>query len=470
MIIRVHARGALVVAAIRRAYAARAVTDPAPQLVAAWAGSGELADLEPAPRPGGYDTTRLAALLAEPMRAGATTPTRPVWRCTLELDPTERRLTHQEWAAAVRDLLDEAGLAPHGDRNAVRWIAIAHGHARVDVVATLVRQDGRTEPASDDRHRCAHATRNLEHRLGLATPPPGPDTTTPGTPRAAATRRAAPPSARERLRRQVRSAAVVATDEDDFVHRLRAAGLRVRLRRSRADNSVTGYAVSRPALPGRDHPPWFGGGQLAPDLTLTHLRARWAQTPRPSETSTPTTAEQRQHLWQETADAITNAADDLARPAQPLSAQAAHAVADILTATAITVPQPQAHRLAHAAELLHRAIGGRRETPLPAVDARAVHLRSLARLVGLMGQLSSDRTGAVALQLVYLLAGFADNLAALRQSQQRRSQAAAASTAAARLHASAGRHGRPPATPAPDQPLPVAPLRSARPSARSRSR
>ncbi|WP_141722561.1 hypothetical protein [Micromonospora aurantiaca (nom. illeg.)] len=87
MIIRVHARGTLVVAAIRRAYAARAVTDPAPQLVAAWAGSGELADLEPAPRPGGYDTTRLAALLAEPMRAGATTPTRPVWRCTLELDP-----------------------------------------------------------------------------------------------------------------------------------------------------------------------------------------------------------------------------------------------------------------------------------------------------------------------------------------------------------------------------------------------
>ncbi|NIL64932.1 relaxase, partial [Salinispora arenicola] len=141
MIIRVHARGTLVGAAIRRAYAARAVTDPAPQLVAAWAGSGELADLEPAPRPGGYDTTRLAALLAEPMRAGATTPTRPVWRCTLELDPTERRLTHQEWAAAVRDLLDEAGLAPHGDRNAVRWIAIAHGHARSTSFATLVRQD-----------------------------------------------------------------------------------------------------------------------------------------------------------------------------------------------------------------------------------------------------------------------------------------------------------------------------------------
>ncbi|MBX7268956.1 hypothetical protein KIF24_24935 [Micromonospora sp. Llam7] len=193
MITQVHARGTLVSAAIRRAYAARDVTDPAPQLVAAWDGSGELADLEPAPRPGGYDTARLATLLAAPMREGANPPPRPVWRCTLELDPTERRLTQKEWAAAVRDLLDEAGLAPHGDRNGVRWIAVAHGHTRVDIVATLVHQDGRTEPASDDRHRCAHATRNLERRLGLTPPPPEPGATVPGTPHAAPTRRSTPP-------------------------------------------------------------------------------------------------------------------------------------------------------------------------------------------------------------------------------------------------------------------------------------
>jgi hypothetical protein len=469
MITRVHARGTLVGAAIRRAYAARDVTDPAPQLVAAWDGSGELADLEPAPRPGGYDTAHLATMLAEPMRAGAAAPARPVWRCTLELDPTERRLTHQEWAAAVRDLLDEAGLAPHGDRNAVRWIAVAHGHARVDIVATLVRQDGRTEPASDDRHRCAYAIRSIERRLGLAPRPPEPGATTPGTPHAAPTRRTTPPSARDRLRRQVRAAAVVATDEDDFVHRLRAAGLRVRLRRSRADNSVSGYAVSHPAPPGSDQPRWFGGGQLAPDLTLTHLRVRWAQAPRPSE-STPTTREQREHLWQETADAVTSATNDLTQPSQPLSAQAAHAVADVLTAIATAVPEPQAQRLADAAELLRRAIGERRRTPPSAPDARAAHLRSLARLVGLMGQLSNDRNGTAAVQLVYLLAGFADNLATLREAQQRRSQAAAASKAAAHLHSTAATHRRPTAAPASGQPLPVAPLPPTAQPTRSRSR
>ena len=88
MITQLHARGTLVGAAVRRAYAARDVADPAPHLVAAWDGSGELADLEAPVRPGGYDTGRLAALLAEPLTADANpTPSRPVWRCTLELEP-----------------------------------------------------------------------------------------------------------------------------------------------------------------------------------------------------------------------------------------------------------------------------------------------------------------------------------------------------------------------------------------------
>ena len=46
MITQMHARGTLVAAAIRRAYAARDVADPAPQLIAAWDGSGELSDLD----------------------------------------------------------------------------------------------------------------------------------------------------------------------------------------------------------------------------------------------------------------------------------------------------------------------------------------------------------------------------------------------------------------------------------------
>ncbi|MFK3984502.1 hypothetical protein ACI2K4_29525 [Micromonospora sp. NPDC050397] len=470
MITQVHARGTFVGAAIRRAYAARDVTDLVPQLIAAWEGSGELSDLEATARPGGYDTGRLATMLAEPLRDVNTPPPRPVWRCTLELDPAERRLTTGEWAAAVRDLLDEAGLAPHGDRHGVRWIAVAHGDARIDIVATLVRQDGRTEPARDGRRRCVNATRNLERRFGLAPPPPEPGSTPPSTPHAAPTPRSTPPSVRERLRRQVRAAAIVASDEDDFLHRLRAAGLRVRLRRSRADNSVTGYAVSHPTSAGSDQQPWFGGGQLAPELSLPHLRGRWAQTPRTPETPVPTTPEQDQRLWQQAGDAVANATNDLTRSPEPLSAQSAHAVADLLTTTAAAFPEPRAQRLTDAAELLHRAIGGRHRARPPAPDARAIRLRSLARLVGLMGYLSNDRKSAAAVQLLYLLAGFADNLATLRQAQQRRAQAAAASTAAAYLHATARDHRRPPVPPAPPRPSPVTPPKTSRQPTRSRSR
>lgn len=78
-----------------------------------------------------------------------------------------------------------------------------------------------------------------------------------------------PPSVRSRLRRQVRVAAIVATDEDDFLARLHAAGFRVRLRPGHTGGRRSGYGVSRPA--GED-PTWCGGGQLAPELSLSRSR------------------------------------------------------------------------------------------------------------------------------------------------------------------------------------------------------
>ncbi|MEJ3743163.1 hypothetical protein WEI85_07740 [Actinomycetes bacterium KLBMP 9797] len=452
-----HQRGALVGVAVRRAYAPRDVSDPTPQLIAAWDGSGELADLDAPARPGGHDTARLITLLAEPLTSQASPPsTRPVWRCTLELEAGERRLSEREWGDAVRELLHEAGLAPRGDHNAVRWIAVAHGGSRVDIVATLVRQDGRIEPARDDRRRCVDATHALERRLRLRPAPPTPATTPPVPPHAPPSRRTTPPSTRDRLRRQVRAAAIVATDEDDFFARLRGAGLRVRLRPGHADDRPSGYAVSHPASPGGGQPVWFGGGQLAPELSLPHLRNRWARTPRTHDEDVPASAGQRQRVWQQASDAVSTESNGIADHAEPVAAERIHAVADILTAAASALPDPPAHLVFDAAELLHRAIGRSRPTFAP--DARAVHLRSLARLVGLMGQLSDDRDFAAALHLVYLIAGFADSLATVRQAQQQRSHAAAAYTAAAHLHAAS--RPRPPnrAATAPTAGTPPAPV------------
>jgi hypothetical protein len=301
-------------------------------------------------------------------------------------------------------------------------------------------------------------------RLRLRTAGSAPDTS-----HAPSIRWTAPPSARDRLRRQVRTAAIVATDEDDFFARLHDAGLRVRLRPGRADRRPSGYAVSQPAPPDGEQPIWFGGGRLATELSLPHLRNRWTRTPRAHDADATASAGQRRRVWAQAADAVRTESSDIADHADvavPLAAERVYAVVDILTATASALPDPHAHLLFNAADLLHRAAGGRPSTFAP--DARAAHLRSMARLIGLMGQLSDDQDAAAALHLVYLIAGFADSLATFRQTRQQRSHAAAAYTAATHLHASRTR----PLTrtaPAPTRataPGPVAPW----PHTRGRSR
>ncbi len=59
------------------------------------------------------------------------------------------------------------GLAPDGDLRAVRWLGIRHGDDHVHLVATLVRQDGRTVWGGNDYRLAQAAARELEHRYGL---------------------------------------------------------------------------------------------------------------------------------------------------------------------------------------------------------------------------------------------------------------------------------------------------------------
>ena len=75
------------------------------------------------------------------------------------------------------------------------------------------------------------------------------------------------------------TAAAAASTEQEFFTRLRQAGVLVRLRHSVTNpGEVTGYAVGLPQHAARDGGViWYGGGKLAPDLTLPKLRARWAR-------------------------------------------------------------------------------------------------------------------------------------------------------------------------------------------------
>jgi hypothetical protein len=86
---------------------------------------------------------------------------------------------------------------------------------------------------------------------------------------------------REVLRARVRVALAGSDGWEEFTERLRVSGVQVRDRYSTVNPGwLTGYAVALLPSSAGDRAQgmtWFGGGKLAPDLSLPQLRARWDQ-------------------------------------------------------------------------------------------------------------------------------------------------------------------------------------------------
>ncbi len=161
----------------------------------------------------------------------------------------------------------------------MRWIGIRHAERHIHIVATRVRQDRRTAWTHGDYRRVQAACRNLEQHYGLhqvgIQPAAGRHPTPAELNKASRQHRDEVP--RDRLRRLVGAVGAAASHEQDFLDRLRAAGLLVRPRTSTTHpTQLTGYAVALPD----DHNAagdtiWYSGTSLAVDLTLPKLRRSW---------------------------------------------------------------------------------------------------------------------------------------------------------------------------------------------------
>ena len=133
----------------------------------------------------------------------------------------------------------------------------------------------------NDFFRVREACRDAERRLGLRATAPA-DRTAAKQPSRAETeqalRRGWDEAPRVSLRREVCAAAAGAGSEREFFARLEHARVLVRKRCSTINpDEVTGYAVGLADHTTKDGGiVWYGGGKLAPDLTLPKLRARWA--------------------------------------------------------------------------------------------------------------------------------------------------------------------------------------------------
>lgn len=263
-----------------------------PHVVAAWC--GDPAHLEPAGTgTSGRRVYRLAQILEVPIAlAYGKVPDDAVWHCVLRAAPGDPDMGPSAWQAITAELMHRIGLSEYGEEDkGVRWVAVHHGDNHVHIVAVLARMDGRPVRLHGDWYRIAEAMAWAEKTYGL-TP------VARGGPRGTAERRATraetekasreyekagrtgqPVPTRTRLRRLVEQAAACARTETEFFNGLAARGVAVRFRYSTLQPAdVTGYAVGlRSDTTGANNGPvWFGGGKLAPDLTLPRLRTRWS--------------------------------------------------------------------------------------------------------------------------------------------------------------------------------------------------
>jgi hypothetical protein len=447
------------------------------------AGYDHPAVLEPARGASGRaEVSRLAALLDAPVRAaGVGKDAKPVYHLAISAAPADRTLSDDEWADIAAPYLHRIGLAKQGDSEAVRWVAVRHADNHIHVVATLVRQDGRRVFPHHDFYRARQASLAVERQYRLTSTSPVERTADPETTRGERRKhldtvrariedgRSVPAAPdREVLRASVRVALAGSQGWEELAERLRGAGVMVRERYSTLHpGQLTGYAVALPLggpeTSSRDQLIWFGGGKLAPDLSLPQLQARWhagggnaaiaasghahdraGRSGKPPDRGDwqagPGLSDlERRRLWSSAQDAVRQAAEQIrhastpgAGPAEQAGAQAAAtATSELLHAVSRILEGRHGGPLRSAADAYDRAARDLHRRTVP-TTARGRATRSAA------GALLSARLvrRAETRQLLALLAHLtapSESLARLRETQGRAAQAQAARRAAEQL-------------------------------------
>ncbi|GGV40173.1 hypothetical protein GCM10010182_75870 [Actinomadura cremea] len=409
------------------------------------------AALEAGRQPDGrYDLRALTDVLRSPLETlRRSPPGKPVWQCSLRTAPADRVLSDDEWAEAAEELMHQTGIAPRGDPDACRWIAVRHADDHVHVVAMLAREDGRRPDVTRDYLKARKACRVLEERWGLHRTAPADRTAAP-RPTRPELERARRTGAREptrcALRRRVAAVAASAGGEEAFFAGLRERGLLVRLRFSvRTPGEITGFAVADPSYTNAEKAPiYFSGGKLAADLTLPKLRLRWggasADVPSAHRTARMRRSvvgfDERNQAYREAARAAATAARHMRQTNDPrVRADIAASACDVLHVAADITGNRE---LAEVADVYARAAREPFGRP-PVATQPGNGLRAAARLVAAVNIGIGDRRDRrrdLTVELLFLVANLLDvmdQLAAHREAQGRAAQAEAARRASERL-------------------------------------
>jgi hypothetical protein len=204
-------------------------------------------------------------------------PAQHVWHCSVRAAPGDRTLTDDEWGDIARRVIAATGIDP-GDGAGCRWAAVRHADDHIHLIATLVREDGRSPRDYRSGQRAQTECRLIEAEYGLQQLNPG-DGTAAQRPTSAerhkTNRQNRDRTPREELRETVRRAAAGAASEAEFFDRLGDAGLLIR-RRVAPSGDLLGYTVALPDdRNSNGEPVFYSGSKLAPDLSLPRIRERF---------------------------------------------------------------------------------------------------------------------------------------------------------------------------------------------------
>ncbi|MHC0433832.1 relaxase family protein [Streptomyces sp. O3] len=349
-------------------------------------------------------------------QAGDRAPEGHVWHCSVRAAPEDRNLTDTEWAAIARRMVHATGIAPEGDPDGCRWVAVRHATDHIHIVATKMRGDLRPPRNWNDYHCAMTELTKIEKDLGLTQVPRGREAAA-GTPAAKRPTRAEQEKAkrlghdkavRERLRHTVRTALSHAADLDEFFNLLADTGLQVETR-TLPSGDLQGYKVALPDdTTGGGKPIWYSGSSLATDLSLPQIQQRLAAA-EPSAPEPSSSGLRRPSPWHQ-ATAATERIPHHLDHADDTTAQAHLTVfGEVLYALPAHAPTP------HLRAELHRAAAAFEHAAHTRARTDHQHARALRGALKAMRYQPADHTGlAMLLDAAILVVLAAQRRSALR--------------------------------------------------------
>ncbi|MFJ9029027.1 relaxase/mobilization nuclease domain-containing protein [Streptomyces sp. NPDC102274] len=380
-----------------------------PHLVASWDGF--------APDPGRTDDIkatrqRLAnALDLRVKQAGDRAPEQHVWHCSVRTAPEDRILTDDEWADIARRVVAATGIAPDGDPDSCRWIAVRHAPDHIHIAATKVRGDLRPARHWNDYLTADRELIAIEKEYGLREVARGDRTAAPRPTRAEkekAQRAGQAQTAREQLRTTVRTAESIAASPEEFLAVLSGTDSVLVEIQHFPSGDIRGYKVALPDdTNAAGKPVWFSGSKLAPDLSFPKIRERLTAT---EPTSQRPDDRRRPNPWHQATAATERIPHHLDHHDDTIAQAHLAAFGEALDALPRLAPQHIRHQLRQAATAFERATRSR-------IHAEHHHARALRGAVRAMR--TQPVTGDGALLAMFLDAAILTVIAAARWHQLR---------------------------------------------------